>query len=250
MTGVVAAMPAEARAVMGRRHWRRVEERLVRRADAGRGGATLCVCAGVGPARAEAASRWLLAQGATNLVLLGVAGGLHPSLRPGDLIVAEAVVEVDGGTGRVISADRELARRTCAELAAAGVEARPGLVAASSRPVCSPAERAALHQRYGAIAVDMESAAVLRSGREAGVPVRIVRAVCDPADHGLPERIARAVTADGWPRPGYLLGQVLADPALLGHLWRAGKEMRAALESLKRCAVGGALRLGSYESER
>ncbi|MEJ2033280.1 MAG: phosphorylase [Deltaproteobacteria bacterium] len=235
LTGIIIAMPTEARAVLGRRQWRYLDGQLVRKIQPGEWQPNICLCSGVGPARAEAACQWLIAQGVTDLVLLGVAGGLHPDLRPGDLVVADAAVDVDEeGVGCVVLSDRDQARQIYTALAFAGLKIRLGRIVTVSRPVRSSAEKANLYKRYRALTVDMESAAVLRTARAAGVPVRILRAVCDPADQCLPEAVARGVAANGRRRPGYIARKLLTDPSLLLPLWRANKEMGAALKSLKR----------------
>lgn len=233
LTGVIFPMPVEARAVLGRRGWRYLNE-PPRRSFSGARAPTLCLCSGVGPARAEAAARQLLTQGAAALILLGVAGGLHAELRPGDLVVADAAVEVDEkGTDRLIPADRDRAGQLCAVLTAVGLEARSGRIMTVPRPVRSPEEKAGLFKRYRALTVDMESGAVLRTARAAGVPVLILRAVCDPAGQCLPEAVAHGVAADGRVRPWYIMGKLLADPSLLLALWQVNKGMGAALKSLQ-----------------
>jgi adenosylhomocysteine nucleosidase len=234
LTGIVIAMPAEARAVLGRRAWQHLDASPVWKSAVGEEPPTLCVCSGVGPIRAEAASRWLIAQGATALLLLGVAGGLHPELRPGDLVVADAAIEADEeGAGCLIPADRDQALQTYAALVIVGLTPRLGRILTVSRPIRTPAAKAALFKRYGALTVDMESGAVLRTARAAGLPCRILRAVCDPADRCLPEAIAQGVAASGRRRPMAILWNLLADPALLLPLWQTDKEMRSALKSLK-----------------
>jgi hypothetical protein len=95
----------------------------------------------------------------------------------------------------------------------------------------------------------MESGAVLRTARAAGLPCRILRAVCDPADHGLPEAVANGAGPSGRRRPVYILRQILADPGLLRPLWRANKEMGAALTSLKSGWQVLAARHSSFEPE-
>src|SRR5688572_24956866 len=53
-------------------------------------------CSGADPARAEAGALGLIEDGATALVSFGLAAGLAPIIRPGELLVAESVVTPDG----------------------------------------------------------------------------------------------------------------------------------------------------------
>src|SRR5512135_2689308 len=57
----------------------------------------LVYCSGASPIRAAAGAAALIAQGATVLVSFGLAGGLDPALRPGDLMLADSVILPDGG---------------------------------------------------------------------------------------------------------------------------------------------------------
>ncbi|HTS75323.1 MAG TPA: hypothetical protein VMG40_03920 [Bryobacteraceae bacterium] len=59
-------------------------------------------------------------------------------------------------------------------------------IVCSDRVAVTAAEKAALREKTGAAAVDMESAAVKRKAEEWGVPFRSVRAVSDVATEDLP----------------------------------------------------------------
>ena len=96
------------------------------------------------------------------LVSFGLAGGLVPGLRPGTLLSAERLVD---GMGRTLWEG--------APLTVDG--AQPAVICAGEDVADEPTARAALAERSGAVAVDMESAALAASGRLVG----IVRAVSD-----------------------------------------------------------------------
>jgi 4-hydroxy-3-methylbut-2-en-1-yl diphosphate reductase len=132
---------------------------------------------GMGPSRARA---WLprldqLAPAA--VVVAGVAGGLDPSLRPGDVVVATEVREPSGRT--VLRAGDPLV----AELRRNGLRVRTGPVVSIDHIVTDRAERDRL-AASGAIAVDMESAAIARAvcARPEQVPIAVVRVIVDTAD--------------------------------------------------------------------
>jgi len=113
------------------------------------------------------------------LVSFGLAGALSDELRVGDVLDATRLVD---GTGV-----------TLWEGAGLGVRgARPGTVLASDVLVHDAAERRRLHSASGAVAVDMESGVLARSGRLAGV----VRAISDGLDSDV-EGVDSTVHADG-----------------------------------------------------
>jgi 4-hydroxy-3-methylbut-2-enyl diphosphate reductase len=137
-------------------------------------GATAERC-GMGPDRVR---RWLprLAELAPDaLVVAGVAGGLDPSLHPGDVVVAS---EVRDERGRIVL---RAAAPLVAELRRMGMRVHSGPMVSCDRIVGS-AQREKL-ARTGALAVDMESAAVVRAmgGEAQRPPVAVVRVIVDTA---------------------------------------------------------------------
>lgn len=134
-------------------------------------GARLLRC-GMGPERVRA---WLprLAESAPDAVVVaGVAGGLDPSLRPGDVLVA---TEVRDGQGRITLRG---AAPLAAELRRMGMRVRTGPMLSSDHLVGGAVAREQL-AATGALAVDMESAAIVRAA--AGVPSAVVRVIVDTA---------------------------------------------------------------------
>jgi 4-hydroxy-3-methylbut-2-enyl diphosphate reductase len=129
---------------------------------------------GAGMSKAEsAAGRIRSATAPRAVAIAGVAGGLTTDLEPGTLVVADRVV--DATTGSLVT---ELASASliASELRRRGLSAVVGSVASSPRLVRGANARSAL-ARTGAIAVDMETAALVRHPWSA--PVAVVRAIAD-----------------------------------------------------------------------
>lgn len=116
-----------------------------------------------------------LAQKAVSAVdavaVAGLGGALAEGLVPGDVVVADRLVDARG---------QEVARLSSApllagELRALGLSARTGTVVSTDHIVTGP-ERAQL-SALGALAVDMESTAIAAAGWD--VPLAVVRAISD-----------------------------------------------------------------------
>lgn len=160
----------------------------------------LATC-GIGKVQAAALTQALLERGAAAVLFTGVAGGVDPALRVGDLVVAERALQHDvdvtalgyapgqvpGHDAVAWTADPDLRDRLRAAAdavaAAAGLRVRLGTVASGDRFVADPAEVARLRAAFGATCAEMEGAAVAQVCAAWGVPWAIVRSVSDTADH-------------------------------------------------------------------
>ncbi|WP_344573143.1 1-hydroxy-2-methyl-2-butenyl 4-diphosphate reductase [Streptomyces lunalinharesii] len=140
---------------------------------------------GMGPQAAERALAAALGAGSVTagsaVVASGFCAGLAPGMRPGDVIVAEATRDHRPGFPDVPCRDNGPLVHS---LRARGLRVHTGLLRGCDH-VVRGAERAALHSE-GAIAVDMESAATLRTAVHCGSrAVAAVRVVVDAPEHEL-----------------------------------------------------------------
>lgn len=195
---------------------------------------TRVACAAADAARAREGARRLVAEGAGALVSFGIAGGLDPALRPGDLVLAEQVHSAEGET---FACDADLRARWDAAATAAGVR-HGGILLGSARPITGITEKWDLHETSSAVAVDMESAAVARVAAGAGIPVLAVRAIADPAERALPATAIGSIGPDGEPRLGAVLLGLCRRPWEIPALLRLRRDRDAALMTLGRL-IGG-----------
>jgi adenosylhomocysteine nucleosidase len=182
-------------------------------------------------ARSEAAR--LVAEGASGLVSFGLAGGLVPELRPGDLLLPEAVLSPDG---RGVPIDPGWHEAVKALLEAGRLRATGGALAGSDRVVATAGDKRALREATGAVAVDMESHEVAAAASAASVPFLIIRAVADPHDRVIPQAALETLRPDGKVRARGILGGAIRDPGQLIALFRLGRDSIAALATLRRAA--------------
>jgi hopanoid-associated phosphorylase len=205
-------------------------------------------------ARADLLERALsaaVARGAAGIISFGTAGGLAPDLEPGALIVADAV---DGPFGR-LETDRQWAERIAAALTASGAgdglagRLRRGSMAAVAAPLISAADKRALHNSTGALAVDMESHIAGATAAAHGLPFAVCRAVVDPAWRTLPPAATAGLRDDGSTALGPILRELVRQPSQLGALIRLAADARAARATLvqarRAMGEGGALRTGT-----
>jgi len=184
---------------------------------------------GVGPRLAAAATRQHAA-GTRLLVNTGCCGGLTAGLRPGTLVIADRVLE-DPGPGRSLleasSPDPSWVSRTLAAGRSLGLTCVSGPTLTVRRALFTPEEKRRGHERSGALAVDMETAAVARAAARAGVPYLTVRVVLDAADESLPlsPRLLEGLVALG-------RGKLLLDAFRPGRAWASLRlSMRLVLAS-------------------
>ncbi|MBD0283208.1 MAG: purine-nucleoside phosphorylase [Thermoleophilaceae bacterium] len=145
---------------------------------------------GMGGPSAAIVCEELIALGARRLVRIGTCGALVDGIELGELLVAEAVVPADGasvalGADTLVSPDRELTER----LVAAG--ARPVTVATSDLFYDDRDGGAGGWIERGAVAVEMEAAAVLQVAARHGAAAACVVGVTDVPGEGRSRRATR-----------------------------------------------------------
>lgn len=182
-----------------------------------------------GPEGVVSAVAGLAVGGADALVSFGVAGGLDPALRTGDLVVATEIVGAEGPwpTDEALRAD----------LNARLPDARTGPLYAARRPLASRADKAATFAATGALAVDMESAAIAGRARALGLPFAAVRAVLDPAELSLPAAALAGFGPAGRIAWGPLFRALLREPFSLPGLVDLARRMGPGKAALRRAAA-------------
>ncbi len=210
--GVVAALPAEARA-LGRHH-----------------GALLAV-SGMGWAAAATAASALVAARASALMTFGMAGGLDPKLPAGTLLLPSELISRDGvrlatcvqwrtRVGAAVSASRRTV--DC-------------ILLTSTHAIETPADKAAAFRDTGAGAVDMESAAVAEVAARHTLPFIAVRAIVDTATDRVPSSVV-AASKSGRVEIGRLIAGLIVAPGEIAALLRLASRYRAAMSSLRAAA--------------
>jgi adenosylhomocysteine nucleosidase len=164
--------------------------------------------------------------GANCLVSFGIAGGLAPNLRAGDVVISTEVIS-DGVRWQ---ADAQFRARV-ADLAS-GIAARQGLVMGAPAILAGEAEKRRAWHETGAIAVDLESDVVARIASQAGIPFLVARTIADTVYRELPRAALIPLSDAGTPNLARVLCSVIRRPRQIGTLMRLARETRTALIAL------------------
>lgn len=234
--GVVAALPREARALLGRPCVKKADGFRHCRAMLSEKTGLLVVRSGMGIENAFAAAGWLTAKGVSVLGSFGVSGGLDPQLRTGDLVLADGVIQKEDQT-------KGIAPGSGSEMLTLGLWGGKerfyrGPILTVTEPVFDASRKKALFQQTKALAVDMESAAVARVAARGNLPFFAVRCVLDPQGLSIPKALYDCVDQQGRPRLGHLLRLILRNPPIIFFLIRMKRNMDAALACgprIRRC---------------
>lgn len=163
------------------------------------------------------------------IVSFGVAGGLDPALRSGDIMIATEVVAAEerwltvaGLSDKLVAVPR-LGRHRIVSGVLAGVE----------EVVLGQVGKAALRATTGAAAVDMESHIAARYAARHGLPFAAVRVISDPAHRALPELAAAALKPDGNIDLWKVMRGIARKPSDIRALVSSGRDFNRALRSLR-----------------
>jgi len=189
----------------------------------------LVAYSGAGHVSAKSASELLVAKGATRLISWGCAAALCSSLKPGDLILADKLIDA----GNVeMTVDTDWHSYTKNSLAAFAV-VHTGRLAESISIVSSIEDKQQLQSITGAVALDMESIAIARIAKQHALPFLSIRVIADPVNMNLPQAINYSLNDQGEVVLGKLLLFLLLHPAELPGLIKLGLHFNAARKTLK-----------------
>jgi adenosylhomocysteine nucleosidase len=194
------------------------------------------VQSGPGPERAARSATAAIAEGARALLSWGLAGGLATGVAPGTVVVPQHVIMQRGESFRVDAAWQE-------RLGVLGSDfpIDSGDLLTVPVALASPAAKAAAAVAIGAVAVDMESAAIAAVAARSGVPFVALRVVVDAQRDALPASAESWIDEHGNRRATAALG-ALSRPGEWRALWRLAQRYRTASGVLRRLASSVAAR--------
>jgi adenosylhomocysteine nucleosidase len=183
---------------------------------------------GIGTALAISATERLLGLGDFDRVMVvGVAGGVGPSVGIGDVVIPEVVFDGQGGDSY---------RPAPIE----GPEPRGSLVT-SDDFIVDP-DRLAVLIADGVVAVDMETGSVAAVCAQRGIPWSTVRAISDRAEEGDVEMLAMA-NADGSPNGKAIARYFARHPGRIPYMMKVGRGAMTAAKNAAETAAAACAKL-------
>jgi adenosylhomocysteine nucleosidase len=183
---------------------------------------------GMGTALAASATERLLGLGDFDRVMVvGIAGGVGPTVTIGDIVIPEAVFDgADGNEYRPAPIDGPAAR---------------GSIVTSDDFIVDPERLQDLIAR-GVIAVDMETGSVAAVCAQRGVPWSTVRAISDRAEEGDTDMPGMA-NPDGSPNAAAIAKYFAKHPGRIPYMLKVGRGAMLAAKNAATVAAGACARL-------
>jgi len=189
------------------------------------------VCSGSSPRQLRDHMSGIEAARFRGIISFGVAGGLDPALRSGDVVIATEIVGRDTRWQALSPSEDSLAALQDGR----GPRIVTAKLAGSEDVVLGQASKAALRARTGAAAVDMESHIAAAFAEENDLPFAAVRVISDPASRALPRLAMDALKPDGQVDIWKVMRGIALNPMAIPALVSAGRDFNRALRSLSGC---------------
>jgi len=188
----------------------------------------LVIYSGAGSKNAQAAAERLIAQGVTGLISWGCAAGLAPTLKPGDLLLADSLLD---HAQKPVHFNLDWQQQSKVILSAT-LPVQTGCLLESQQLVSSPDAKKQLHIDTHAAALDMESVAIANLAWQHQLPFLVIRAVADPVTMRLPNAVQHALNEQGDVVLSKLGWFLIAHPSELWGLIKLGLNFNAAKKTL------------------
>nr|VFK61178.1 MAG: hopanoid-associated phosphorylase [Candidatus Kentron sp. TC] len=219
--GIIAALPLEAacfaKVDIGPRSHRVIE-------------GSLLYYGGVGAENAARAARALMDLKVDALVSWGTAGALDPRLGPGDIVLPTEVI--DHADGKRYSVNPYWHGVLGNKLHHKRIYSQGAIV--STRSVQSaPRQKAGLHRTTGAMAADMESAAIAAVAGTEEKPFIVIRSISDTAAMHIPQSAIHATDRYGKVSIPGLFAHLMKNPAELRHYPKLIRSLAKTKRSLR-----------------
>ena len=197
--GIICAMQKEAEGIIASMDNVSVERISGIDFNVGRIGSCDCVVAicGIGKVFASLCAQTMILKYSPSLIIYsGVAGGLSPKLSIGNIAVATSLVQHDMDTSALgdpkglisginiieLPCDKSTAELLTGCANEEGIRTVSGVIASGDRFICEDHDKAFIRDTFGAVACEMEGAAVGQVCYVNNIPCCVMRAISDGGD--------------------------------------------------------------------
>ncbi len=153
---------------------------------------------------------------------VGFSGAMLPEMKMGDLVMANSIVDTHGNE---LTVDVKMADDRQNGLYV-------GRLLNTDEIVRTVEEKKQLAEKFGAIAVDMESLAVAQICRDTGTRFLAVRVISDDLSANLPPEVMSVIGSTGAVRVGSALGSLFKRPSSIKDMWRLRESAHHAAKRL------------------
>jgi len=173
-------------------------------------------------------------KGCRGILSFGIAGGLAPHLGPGSCVIARNIIAENGR----YASDSNWAQSLMGVVQGAAApraalrDVLLGDIAGSDLPLACTHAKRRLHEKTGAVAVDMESHVAARTAAEHRVPFAAFRVITDPSHRALPPAALVATNAAGAVDVLAIMRSLMRHPMQLPTLFRLALDSWAAWQAL------------------
>lgn len=200
--GIIVAMHEELAVVLSELQHAETIERAGLQLHRGQyhGKDVIAVICGVGKVHAALCTQLLISEFAVRQVInLGIAGGIGPGIQPGDVVIADTLVQHDMDVtplglkpGQIFRLDTfdfscdpallDAAQHAAQQLASH--RSYVGRIVSGDQFIADPAKSRWLHEEFDALACEMESASIAQVCYLNHVPFVCIRSISDNANEG------------------------------------------------------------------
>ncbi len=181
---------------------------------------------------AQCGSQQLIELGVDALISWGLAGSIDMTLKPGDLLLARNVI----GNDKSWPTHPDWVNKLQMQCQHSSFSTLSADIASVSGICASISDKKNLSLKSGAIAVDMESAAIAELATTNNIDFLVVRAIADDAGTSIPKAVLNHTDLLGKPNPIPFFLSCLKNPSQIKDLIKLAKCYKQALKTLKHIA--------------
>ena len=192
----------------------------------------LCL-SGMGYESASKAADKYLSLNINALISWGVAGALDPEINSGDLVIANSIISKD----KTVQTASEWNKKLSSFFSNSEQNVLNADISSGNEICASIEDKKNLFTNTGAVAVDMESAAIAEIASSNHLDFIVIRSVADKADTAIPEAVLKHTDNLGNPEIFKFISSCISKPKQINEIMILAKSYKKALKTLRETAL-------------